>query len=82
MHGQSDDPDPSQRGRTIVAVILAGTVGIAIVVFSMAVLWDALKSPSPGLSENATQVLTGAFGAILGALAVYLGGRGSRRSDQ
>ena len=75
------DDDPSQRGRTLVAIILAVTVGVAIVVFSIAVLWDALKSPTPGLSENATQVLTGAFGAILGALAVYLGGRGSRRSD-
>jgi hypothetical protein len=61
-----------------VAITLAVATGLAIVLFTCAVVWDALKSPSPGLSENATQVLTGAFSAIIGALAVYLGGRRDR----
>jgi hypothetical protein len=78
MHGQPGDVDPSQRGRTLVAIILAGGVAVGLLLFTLAVLWDALKSPSPGLSENATQVLSGAFGGIIGALAVYLGGRGNR----
>jgi hypothetical protein len=80
--GLPGDSDPAQRGRTLVAVILASSVACGLVFFTLAVLWDALKSPSPGLSENATQVLSGAFGGIIGALAVYLGGRGSRRPDQ
>jgi hypothetical protein len=81
MHGRPEDPDPSQRGRTLVAVVLAGAVALGLVFFTVAVLWDALKSPSPGLSENATQILSGAFGGIIGALAVYLGGRGNRRPE-
>jgi hypothetical protein len=40
-----------------------------------AVLYDAIRSEGPGLSENATQILTGAFGGIIGVLGSYLGYR-------
>lgn len=64
--------------RDMVAVILAlGTV-LALNVIVMAVLWDAIRSNGPGLSENATQVLTGAFGGIIGILGSYLGYRAGR----
>lgn len=55
------------------AVILAVATGLSLLLFTGAVLLDAF-SATPGLSENATQVLTGAYGGIIGALAVYLGG--------
>lgn len=60
------------------ALVLAIGVSLAVIIFTLAILYDALFSRAAGLSENATQVLTGAFGAIIGALAVYLGGRRGR----
>lgn len=75
--------DPSLHGRDRVAAILAITVGTSILVFTIAVLWDALfHGAQAGLSENATQVLTGAFSGIIGALAVYLGARLARGPDE
>jgi hypothetical protein len=37
------------------------------------VLYDAIVSSSSGLSENATQILTLAFGGIIGLLGSYVG---------
>jgi hypothetical protein len=70
--------DPTQRGRDLVAVVLAAGIVLAMCTFTFAVLYDAIFSAGSGLSENATQVLSTSFAAIIGALAVYLGGRRGR----
>jgi hypothetical protein len=45
-----------------------------------AVLYDAIFSEGPGLSENATQILTGTFGGIIGVLGSYIGYRAGAAS--
>jgi hypothetical protein len=61
------------RARDIVAVILAIGLAVAVVMLMAGVLWDALHSDSPGISENATQLITMAFGGIIGILGSFLG---------
>jgi len=56
-----------------VAVILAVGIATAVNLITIAVLYDAIFSQGPGLSENATQVLTTAFGGIIGVLGAYVG---------
>lgn len=74
----NEPDDPSQPGRDRVALAMAITLGAAVIIFTVAILYGALMDATKGISENATQVLTGVFGGIVGALAVYLGGRLSR----
>jgi len=57
-----------------VALVLAVTLGIAFNLFCAAVLWTAIAGDAP-LSENATQVLTGWGGGIIGVLGAYVGYR-------
>lgn len=73
------DAEPS-RARDAVAVILAIGVATAINIITLAALYDAVTSDEAGLSENATQILTGAFGGVLGVLAAYLGYRAGAAS--
>ena len=47
---------------------------LAFNVFCLAVLYTAIESDAP-LSENATQVLTGWGGGIIGILGAYIGYR-------
>ena len=61
--------------RDAVAIILALAIGTAVNIVTAAVLYDAIFSQGPGLSENATQILTTAFGGIIGVLGAYLGFR-------
>jgi hypothetical protein len=63
-----------------VAIILAIGFAVAFNCFSFAVLYDAIKTRS-ALSENATQVLTGWGGGIIGVLGAYIGYRVSRTPD-
>jgi len=63
------------RGRDWVAIILAAAVGTAVNAFAIAVLYDAISSAGPGLSDNATQVLVAALGGMIGVLGAYIGGR-------
>lgn len=63
------------RARDWVAIILATALATAMNVFVLAVLYDAIFSAGPGLSENATQILTGWGGGIVGILGSYLGFR-------
>jgi membrane associated rhomboid family serine protease len=70
---------PSPMGsRDFVAIILAIGLAASIVLFTAAALWDGVNSDA-GLSENATQVLTGVFGGVVGVLGSYLGYRSGRR---
>jgi len=78
----SEDTD---RGRTIVVVILAIGLATAVNLITFATLYIAVFHVSDvpqGLSENATQILTGAFGGIIGVLGSYIGYRaGQQQAD-
>ena len=67
-------------GRDWTAIILAVGLGLAINTITVAVLIDAIVSNGPGLSENATQILTTAFGGIIGVLGSYVGYRAASSS--
>lgn len=70
------------RGRDVVAVILAAGLAVALVVMVAAVFYDAVRSDTPGLSENATQVVIAAFTGITGILGGYIGGRAVERAHE
>ena len=58
-----------------VAIILALGIVVAFNVITFAVLWDAIRAQGPGLSDNATQVLTGLGGGMVGILGGLVGYR-------
>jgi hypothetical protein len=64
-----------------VAVVLAIGLATAVNVITFASLYDAIAAEGPGLSENATQIMTTAFGGIIGVLGGYLGFRAGERSQ-
>lgn len=68
------------RGRDVVAVILAAGLSLSLALMVAAVFYDALRSDTPGLSENATQVVIAAFTGITGILGGYIGGRAVERA--
>jgi hypothetical protein len=70
----------AQPAREWTAIILAIGLGTAINAITIAVLIDAIVSAGPGLSENATQILTTAFGGIIGVLGSYIGFRSATSS--
>jgi hypothetical protein len=57
----------------ILAVALAGLVILILVATTIQIVHSGF--PQVELSDNATQVLTGAIGAITGLLGGYIGGR-------
>lgn len=61
--------------RDWVAMVLALGLVLAMNTFTAAVLYDAIHGDAPGLSENATQVLTGWGGGIIGILGAVFGAR-------
>lgn len=65
-------------GREWVALILAAGLATAVNIVTLAALWDAIRSQGGGLSENATQILTTAFGGIIGVLGSYVGFRAGK----
>jgi hypothetical protein len=78
------EPAPAPLGivaRDWVAIIIAIGLCTAVNIITIGVLWDAIRSEGPGLSENATQVLTGAFGGMIGILGSQLGYRAGRASN-
>jgi hypothetical protein len=64
-----------------VALVLAAALGLAFNMFCAAVLWTAIENNAP-LSENATQVLTGWGGGIIGILGAYIGFRVGATQDK
>ena len=66
-------PKLTTSGGTV-ALVLACSLGLAFNVFCFAVLYTAIESDAP-LSENATQVLTGWGGGIIGVIGAYIGYR-------
>jgi hypothetical protein len=74
---------PTPAARELTPIILSIGLVFAINVVAFGVLWDALTSQESGLSENATQILTTAFGGIIGVLGSALGYRqASNRADE
>jgi hypothetical protein len=65
-------PQAPQPVRDWVAIILSIGLATAINVITAAALWDAIQNDA-GLSENATQILTTAFGGIVGVLGGFIG---------
>lgn len=62
--------------RDWVALVLAIGLAVAINMITAAMFVAALHATEPtGMSENATQVLTTAFGGIVGVLGSYVGYR-------
>ena len=53
------------------AFVLAAALGTVVVVVSIGAAWGATE-----LSGKAGQAYTGIVGAMVGAVAVYIGGRG------
>jgi hypothetical protein len=73
-------PEKKPRGTAdTVAVILALGVVLALNIVTIALLYAAIIrlgiDKTTGLSENGTQLLTGAFGGIIGVLGSYIGFR-------
>ena len=69
------------NGRDYTAVILALGLALAVLTLTAGVLYDAIHSAGPGLSDNATQVLTAAFGGIIGVLGSYVGFQAAVRAN-
>lgn len=63
------------------ALVLAVSLAIAFNVFTLAVLYTAIQNQT-ALSENATQVLTGWGGGIIGILGAYIGYRLGSAPDE
>jgi ABC-type nickel/cobalt efflux system permease component RcnA len=65
------------RSSDLVAVILAASIGLALNVVVIAILWAAAQrlgvDVNSGISENGTQLLTGWGGGIIGVLGSYIG---------
>jgi hypothetical protein len=73
-----------EPGANTVAIVLSVGMCTALNLFVVAVLLDALFSAGPGLSENATQILTGWGGGIVGVVGAVVGyksGEASGRSQ-
>jgi sulfite exporter TauE/SafE len=66
-------PQHRMIGRDWVVFLLALGLATALNLITAGVLYDAIFSKGPGLSDNATQILTTAFGGIIGVLGSYLG---------
>lgn len=68
--------------RELVALVLAIGLTLALVLIVAAVMYDAVRSDTPGLSENATQILTGWGGGIIGVVGSYLGYRAGETTER
>jgi len=73
--------------RDWVPIILAVGLCTALNTIVFAILYDAIQNPeSAGISENATQILTGWGGGVIGILGAVFGYKagqdsGTRRED-
>ncbi len=67
------DAEP-ERTRGRVALILAGSLGAFLFLFTCFAVLEAWFAEDKALSENATQLLSTAVGGIIGVLAGYVGG--------
>lgn len=68
----TDDDQQSQTDR--VAVILAASAGLSVLVLTVAAVLDATIGDQ-GISKEYSTLLVGTLGVLVGALAGYIGGR-------
>lgn len=61
------------RGSYLVAIILAVGICTALNMLTFGILYDAIFSESSGISENATQILTGWGGGVVGVIGAVVG---------
>ena len=66
----------------LAVLVLAVGLSTALNVITFAVVYDAIASKGSGLSENATQVLTGWGGGIIGVLGAYVGYKAGQPTDR
>jgi len=66
----------------IIALVVAIGLCTAVNLLTLGVLYDAIRSQGPGLSENATQILTTAFGGMIGILGTAVGYRAGKDASQ
>lgn len=64
---------PSRAATSAAVVVLSVGIALAINIITFASLWDAIVSEEPGLSENATQVITALGGGIIGVVGAAVG---------
>ncbi len=74
--------DPGFPGRDWIALILAIGLVTALNFVTIAILYDALRHSDAGISENATQILTGWGGGIVGILGAVFGYRAGAQQAQ
>ena len=69
--------------RDWVAIILAVGLATALNMIVAAILYDAIRHPeSAGISENATQILTGWGGGVIGILGAVFGYRAGQEAGR
>ena len=87
MSDEPDEPEPGRPRRRpvdevalILACALAGLVWLILLATTVQILHTG-RGPEVELSDNATQVLVGATGAVTGLLGGYMGSRRPRPPD-
>jgi hypothetical protein len=65
--------------RDLVAVILAAGLATAVNLLVFALVWQTISDPSTVLSDESTQLLTIAFGGLIGLLGAVVGFRHGAR---
>lgn len=74
-------PPGQETSRDLIALVLAVGLATALNVIVAAILYDAIHNPTnAGISENATQILTGWGGGIIGVLGAVFGFRAGASS--
>jgi hypothetical protein len=83
---------PDKRGRRklphanvdTVAVILAISLGIAVILILTSVIISVIDRTEPvqTLGENTTQILSGIIGGLIGVLGGYVGARVQQRREE
>jgi sulfite exporter TauE/SafE len=68
--------------RDWIALVLAIGLCTALNLLCVGVVWDAVRSDTPGISENATQILTGWGGGVVGILGAMLGYKAGQTTEQ
>ncbi len=68
--------------RDWIALILAVGMATALNLVTLAILYDAIRHEDAGISENATQILTGWGGGIIGILGAVFGYRAGTQQQQ
>lgn len=65
--------------RDLIAIVLAVGMCSALNIVTLAILYDAIRHSDAGISENATQILTGWGGGIIGILGAVFGYRAGQQ---